>query len=280
MAIRIITDTSSDFDAAQLHDLGVGLVHMTINADDRSYTDGIDLTRSDFYDMLLSDEFVLKTSQPVPLDFISHFEEARENGDELIVILVSGALSGTVQSARAAREMVGYDRIHIVDSRCASAGIQLLVQESLKMIGEGVPAVKIVERLNELKSRICIYLGIDTLKYLYRGGRLSRMEAGLGALASVHPILRLKDGALDVHSKCMGAKKTLRRLAETVLEIPKDPAFPIRFLYSYDDANCRALMEYFPGSGDADMLEIGPTLAAHAGPGVFAAVFVEAEAEI
>lgn len=278
MAIRIITDSSSDFDAQQLHDLGVGMVSMTINAGDQSYADGIDLVRSDFYDMLLSDEFQLKTSQPAPLDFISVFEDARDNEDDLIVILISGALSGTVMSAVSAKKMVGYDRIHIIDSRCASAGIQMLVGEALAMIDRGYDVVEIVSRLENIKNRIRIYLGIDTLKYLYRGGRLSRVEAGLGTLANVHPILRLQDGKLEVYCKCMGSRKTFRRLAETVHAIPKDPGFFMRFLYSYDDSNCRSLMEFFPGASESDMLEIGPTLATHAGPGVFAAVFVEAEA--
>lgn len=277
MSIRIITDSSSDFDTAQLHSRGIRQVSMTINVDEQSYEDGIDLSRSDFYEMLLSDDVVPKTSQPAPQDFINLFEEARDDGDDVIAILISGALSGTVQSARSARDMVGYDRIHIVDSRCASAGIQFLVNEALRLSEEGRCAEEIVEFLNELKERIRIYLGIDTLKYLYRGGRLSRVEAGLGTLANVHPILRLKDGALEVHSKCMGVKKTFKKLAETIRSIPRDGNYPVRFLYSYDDSNCRTLMQFFPGAADSDMLEIGPTLATHAGPGIFAAVFVEAK---
>lgn len=275
MAIRIITDTSSDYSFEQARAQDMTLVPMTINVGTASYADGIDLTQTDFYDMLLSDGEVPKTSQPTPQDFLEHFERAKANGDEVIAILLSGELSGTMQSALTAREMLGGEGIYVVDSRCASAGIHVLVEEARRMIAEGATAPEIVERLNELKTRIRIYLGLDTLKYLYRGGRLTRMEAGLGTLASLHPLLALRDGTLEVCAKCMGGKKALRKLTEIVAGTPRDEAFPMRFIYSYNDANCRALMAQFPGAEACEVVALGPTLAAHAGPGVYGAVLVE-----
>ncbi len=277
MAIRIITDTSSDFDLDAVHARGVGLVSMAINVGDASYADGIDLTHADFYDMLLSDGEPPKTSQPAPQEFLDHFERARAAGDDVIAILLSGELSGTVQSALNAKEMCGYDRVHIVDSRCATVGIQMMVDEALRMAaaGEGVEAI--LERLTSMSRRMRIYLGLDTLKYLYRGGRLTRLEAGIGTLAGIHPLLGLKDGTLEVSAKCMGMKKTMRRLVELIQSIDADPDFRMRFIYSYDAAHCRELMRAFPGAVEADLVELGPTLAAHAGPGVYGAVFIAAE---
>lgn len=276
MAIRIITDTSSDFDYSALSGRAVNMVSMTINVGDKSYSDGIDLTRSDFYDMLLSDEIEPKTSQPTPQDFLNFFEKARDDGDELIVILISGVLSGTIQSAQTAKALCGYDRIHIVDSRCASWAIQLMVADAEKMIAEGFNAEYIVHHLERLKERVRIYLGIDTLKYLYRGGRLSRVEAGLGTLANIRPLLCLKDGKLDVAAKCIGAKKALKRLAEIVSDFKTDPAYQPCFIYSYDDSNCNALMSLLPEVSDRK-IEIGATLSTHAGPGVYGLIFIEAE---
>ena len=277
MAIRIITDTSSDlsFDAARA--LGVGLGPMTINVGDQSYADGIDLTHSDFFDMLLSDGEPPKTSQPTPQSFLEHFERAKSENDDVIVILISGELSGTVQCAQTAKELCGYDRIHIVDSHCATAGIQIFIDEALRMIKVGAAASKIADHLRALTSRVRVFLGLDTLKYLYRGGRLTRLEAGVGTLAGIRPLLGLKDGTLEVVAKCIGGKKTMKRLVEIIKSHRLDPAFPMRFIYSYDPANCRALMTSFPGASEADLVEIGPTLAAHSGPGVYGAVFIEAE---
>lgn len=277
MAIRILTDTSSDldFDVCRAH--GIALVPMTINVGEASYSDGIDLTHADFFDMLLSDGEPPKTSQPTPHDFLTHFEQAKANGDDMIAILISGRLSGTVQSAQTAKELCDYDRIHIIDSGCATAGIQMLIDEAQRMIAKSATATDIVARLRSLTGRIRIFLGLDTLKYLYRGGRLSRVEAGVGTLAGVHPLLGLKEGLLEVCAKCIGNKKTMRRLTEIIKSFKMDPAFPLRFIYSYDPTNCRALMAGFPNTSEADIVEIGPTLAAHSGPGVYGAVFVEAD---
>lgn len=277
MAIRIITDSSSDFEPNALRARGVGLVPMMINVGASSYADGIDLTRADFYEMLLSDGEPPKTSQPIPQDFIDHFERAKAQGDDLIAILISSELSGTVQGALNAKAEVGYDGVRIVDSRCATVGIQMMVDEAQRMAAAGAGTEEILARLDSMIRRMRIYLGLDTLKYLYRGGRLTRLEAGVGTLAGIHPLLALKDGTLEVCAKCMGMKKTMRRLAEIIQSVPADPAFRTRFIYSYDDAHCRELMRAFPGAREEDMVELGPTLAAHAGPGVYGAVFVAAE---
>jgi len=275
MAIRIITDTSSDFDFLALNGRPVSMVSMIINIGDQSYADGIDLARSDFYEMLLSDEVVPKTSQPSPQDFLNHFEAAQSAGEDVIVLTVSRKLSGTMQSALTAQALCGYDRIFVVDTLTASAGLQILTREAERMAAEGATAEAIVDRLNDIKSRIRIYLGLDTLKYLYRGGRLSRVEAGIGALANIRPLLTLKDGKLEVAAKCMGTKKAIRRLAEMAAEHKPDPKFPLQFIYSYDETNCRALMEYFPGAEGHTAVELGPSLATHTGPGVYAVLLVE-----
>lgn len=276
MSIRIVTDTSSDFDFKMLNGRSVNMVSMTINIDEKSYSDGIDLTKAEFYDILLSDEFSPKTSQPTPLDFLDLFEQAKAAGDDVIVLPVSSELSGTIQSAVNAKNMCAYDRIHIVDTLSASVGIQFLVNTAEKMAAEGASAHEIVHHLENIKGRIRILLGIDTLKYLYRGGRLSRVEAGIGTLASIRPLLILKEGKLEVAAKCMGTKKAIRKLADMIAEYRMDPGFTAHFIYSYDDTNCRALMQQL-GMENNPILEIGPTLATHAGPGVYAAVFVEAE---
>lgn len=276
MSIRILTDTSSDFEYAALNGRPVDMVSMSITVDDKSYADGIDVTRSEFYDMLLSEELTPKTSQPSPADFLPHFEKAQENGDDLIVILISGQLSGTVQSAMTAKALCGYDRIFIIDSRCATWAIQLLVADAEKMAAEGIPAETIAAHLEALKKRVRIYLGIDTLKYLYRGGRLSAVEAGIGTLTGVRPLLRLNDGKLEVAAKTIGAKKAQKKLAEILSSFRMDPAYEPCFIYSYEDDNARNLQALLPGVSDR-MLEIGATLSTHAGPRIYGLVFIEAE---
>ena len=165
----------------------------------------------------------------------------------------------------------------MLESGCATAAIQLMADEAKRMNQLGATIREILDRLESMKKRMRLFVGLDTLKYLYRGGRLSRMEAGIGTLANIRPLLALQEGILVVHSKCVGTKRTLRKLADTIREIKKDPSFPTRFIFSYDDANCRELMKLLPDLATLPPLEIGPALACHAGPGVFGAIFVEAE---
>jgi len=276
MAIRILTDTSSDYSFERCKELGISMVSMTVNVGETSYTVGKDLSRDDFYRMLLHEEPVPKTSQPSPQAFLDHYERAMKAGDDVIAITISSSISGTYQSALTAKEICGYDRIYVVDSRCATVGIQFLVEEALRMAQRGDTPDAIVGRLNELKSRIHIYAGVETLKYLYLGGRLSRAEAGIGTLAGIRPLLSLHNGKLEAYAKCMGTKKAMRRLVETIQSVEKDPAFDTRFIYTYDSANCEALMSQLPELFCSDPIEIGPSISVHSGPGVYGAVFVAA----
>ena len=277
MAIRIITDTSSDFDLDAVHARGVGLVSMAINVGDASYADGIDLTHADFYDMLLSDGEPPKTSQPAPQEFLDHFERARAAGDDVIAILLSGELSGTVQSALNAKEMCGYDRVHIVDSRCATVGIQMMVR-TRRCAWRGGRGRRGDPRAADLDEPAHAHLPRTGHAQVPLPRRTAdAVEAGIGTLAGIHPLLGLKDGTLEVSAKCMGMKKTMRRLVELIQSIDADPDFRMRFIYSYDAAHCRELMRAFPGAVEAVLVELGPTLAAHAGPGVYGAVFIAAE---
>lgn len=277
MALRIIADTSADYTLEDAREQDITLVPVTINVGTTSYRDCFDISHADFFKLLLSDGEPPKTSQPSPQAFLDAFNDVKESGDEAIVLLVTSKLSGTVQCANLAKEMCGYDKIHIVDSGCATAAIQLMANEAKRMDRLGATIKEILARLESMRERMRLFVGLDTLKYLYRSGRLSRVEAGIGTLANLHPLLALQEGILVVHSKCIGTKRTLRKLADTIADIRKDPAFPTRFIFSHDDTNCRALMKLLPDLATLPPLEIGPSLACHAGPGVYGAVFIEAE---
>jgi DegV family protein with EDD domain len=195
----------------------------------------------------------------------------------MIAIVVSSSISGTFQSALTAKQICDYDGIHVVDSRCGTVGIQFLVEEALRMAARGADVEQIIARLDSLKERIHIYAGVETLKYLYLGGRLSRAEAGIGTLAGIRPLLSLRDGKLEAFAKCMGTKKAMKKLVDTINSVEKDPAFDVRFIYTYDKTNCETLMGLLPELIGSEPIEIGPSISVHSGPGVYGAVFVAAE---
>ena len=150
MAIRILTDSTSDIQPKEAQQRDLMLVPLRVNFADGGYRDSVDITHEEFYEKLTASEKLPTTSQPTPEDFLACFEQAKEQGDTLICILLSGGLSGTVQSAQIAKELCDYENIHIVDSRQATAGIRVLVDLASLLIQEGKSAAEIVAELEQV----------------------------------------------------------------------------------------------------------------------------------
>ena len=172
MQIRIITDSAADFTSQELAANGITCVPMQITFGEDTYVDGIDLTPDVFWQRLISGENP-KTSQPSPDAFLSVFEEAKAAGDAVICVLLSSALSGTLQSAVIAKGMADYEPIHIVDSLTAAIAEKVLVLHACRLRDESrLSAGEIAAGLEEFRSRVKLYACLDTLSYLARGGRI------------------------------------------------------------------------------------------------------------
>lgn len=280
MAVRIITDTASDYELQESREKGFTLVPLSLTYGTENLLDGYEIDKETFYHRLLENKEIPMTSQPSPERFAQEFEKAKEAGDSVIAILVSSALSGTVQSALLAKQICEYDEIYIVDSLSAVAGMRILVEVALDMAKQGKSAAEIVEKLENLKGRIRVQAGVDTLEYLYKGGRLSRTEAGIGTLANIKPILHVTgEGKVTVLSKCIGRKKALRQLAEYIQGMERDTEYPAYYIYSAEKENCLKLKEMLESSEQFSncngVAELGPTIGTHVGGGAYGIAFIE-----
>ena len=278
MAVRIVTDTASDFTVEQAQQANLTLVPMPITHEGKTYRDAYDLSKADFYHLLTNSETLPKSAQPAPQDFLTHFLEAKKCGDSVVCIVLSSALSGTLQSAMLAKNEADYDEIYIIDSKCCTGAMMLLVREALRLRDEGETAAQIAAKVEALRSRVGLYAVLDTLEYLYKGGRLTRMQAGAGTLMSVKPIVTLdENGAVIVCGKSIGRKKAFDHLLTLIRKVDMDPSYEPLFLYSALPQACDPVMDALdipPQSRSAHMLEIGATIGTHVGPGVFGMVFV------
>ena len=170
--IRIITDSAADFSQSELQALSVRCVPMTVSFGEDSYTDGVDLPQEIFWQRMEAGQNP-KTSQPSPDAFLREFEAAKDAGDSVVCILISSALSGTMQSALIAAGMVEDLDIALVDSLTATAGQRLLVQEACRLRDAGNESAQdIAAAVRQLVPRIRIAACLDTLSYLARGGRI------------------------------------------------------------------------------------------------------------
>lgn len=279
MAIRIITDSSADLTPGEIKALGIEVVPMTVRFGDRAYLDGVDLSKAEFYRLLTEGRDDPATAQPSPEDYHTRFRAVKEAGDQAVVLTISGKLSGTLQSALIARELCGYGDIHIVDSLSASAGVHLLAEQACALRNQGVPAEEIVRALEALRSRVRIFALIDTLEYLRRGGRLSNLQAGIGAVTKLKPVISVREGAVLVVGKAFGTAAAMKQLLKFLSQHPVDDSFPAYALYSDDESR---VDDFIPRLGELDLLprevrrcSIGPTIGAHIGPGAVGMAYIE-----
>ena len=271
MGVRIITDSTSDISLEQAKKLGILIVPLKVIFGDMEYKEGIEITIEGFYEKLVAAEKLPTTSQPSPDDFLEYFNQAKEAGDSVVVILIAGKLSGTLQSAVIAKEMADYESIYIVDSLTTITGLRLLVEHATVLREQGIEAAKIAETLEELKKRIVLLAMVDTLEYLHKGGRLSKSSAIIGSLLKFKPIITLKDGTLSVIAKERGTNKGMARILEAVDEMGTiDRNYPIYFGYTAQDTQTRILKDKMEEKYDlkeAKLYPVGCVVGTHVGPG-------------
>lgn len=276
--IRIVVDSSADYSMEELKAKNIEQISLIINVGDKSYRGGLDITPDELYEMLISGEAFPTTSQPSPQDFLDIFEDAQEKGDSVIYITLSSALSGTFQTANMTKNMIDYSEIHIIDSLAATHIIRILADYACKLRDEGKNAAEIAQAVKELQPRVKVIAGLDTLEYLFKGGRLNKATAVIGELTNLKPIITISDeGTISVIGKCIGRNKALAFITKALSDKTLDPNFPVYSLYAYGTENTEKLEQKLESMGIfcESRVQIGSTIGTHIGPGAFAVVFVE-----
>ena len=255
--IKFMVDSGSDYDVNEAKEKGIAFVPLSITFDNDTYKDGIEISRSEFYKRMREEDIFPKTAQPSPQAFLDVFEEAKANGDQIIGVMLSGGISGTYQSANIA--------------------IKIMVDYGMQLRDEGKTVDEIVEALEELKSRISINLAIDNLENLYKGGRLTKMQAGFGNFAKLKPVISIPEGTLIVKGKFIGRKKAIAGLVSYIEGMDLDERFPIYGIYSDGTENLDNFVKKVEEKGIKfkECYQIGPTIGTHVGPETFGFIAVE-----
>lgn len=218
-----------------------------------------------FFNKLQNTNLFPTTSQPSAGEFLDAFNEALEDYDEIIAILLSSKLSGTYNSAVLAKNMLEDKSITIIDSETAASNLRFLVEDAVNMAREGKSSKEIETHINTKKSNMHIYLTTETLEYLSRGGRLSTIQSTLGNLLNVKPILALTNGELKLLEKIRGKKKAISTMVD---KIPSNvQRIGICNILNEEEAEKLkiALQEMFP-KAIITIDELGPVIGAHLGP--------------
>lgn len=272
--VRIVADSAADIAPVEAEAMGVELVSLAISFPRANYDQQRDADTSEFYRLLQADVGFPKTSQPPPEAFAAIFADAREKGDSVVAVLISSGLSGTFQSAQIAKDMVGYQDVYLIDSRCAIMPQRILVERAAEMRDAGSCAAEIAGAMESLRERVRVFGILDTLHYLYKGGRLPRTVALAGDLLHIKPVITARDGVIKLVGRGRNAMSLLNWFTE---KVGFDPTYPVYFGFTASDAPCKKLMthvcEQFRNIRTG-IFPIGGTVGAHVGPNGSAISFV------
>lgn len=277
--VQILTDSAADFEPAELEQLNIRCIPLTVQIGDVSYRENEDLSKEQFYALLAQHHTFPKTSQAPLQTVLDLYEQAKEAGDQVIHITLSSALSGTYQSALAVRDMADFPECRIIDARNATGGQRLLVEHAVKLRDAGRSADEIAKAVEALRDRIVLFACIDTLEYLYLGGRISRTVYKLGNLAQIKPIIRVDEqGGIEVPAKAMGMRKGMDILCKKLEQAPPDPDFPIYAMYTGDRAcgekMARRIQEMGFEVPDHRIINVGAAIGSHIGPNACGIVYI------
>lgn len=274
--VRIITDSAADFEPWELEEMKIACIPLTVMFGDREYQENVSLSKDRFYELVEQSQEFPKTAQASPQVLLDLFQEAQEAGDEAVYITLSSQLSGTYQTACA---MADLDGCYVLDGLNATGGQRMLVEEAVRLRDQGKTAEAICEAVTALRSRVVLYACIDTLEYLYRGGRINHAVYKLGSLAQVKPIIRVHEGRVEIPAKAMGLRKGMDHLCKRLEQQVPDGEHPIYVMYTKDRTNGEALRQQLAVLGydipESRVINVGAAIGSHIGPGACGLVYVE-----
>ena len=281
--VQIILDSACDMQKEEADRLGVWLMPLRTSFGDTVFLDGVDLSHDEFFARLESSKTLPTTSQVPPYDYAAAYRQAADAGGEVLVITLSSKLSGTYQSAVIAARETDAD-VTIVDSENVTAGERVLADLAIRLRDAGLRAKEIAAELAAAKKQLCIIGRVDTLEYLYRGGRLSRTSAIAGTLLNIKPVLTVKDGMLSVLGKARGARQSNNFLNEAI-EKRGGIDFSMPLMLGFSGRSDSALQEYIAASKEIwegklpslPITSIGSTIGTHVGPGAIVVAFFAQE---
>ena len=261
--VRIITDSAADLEPWEYESRNIACIPLMVCIGEKEYRENVDLTKDQFYELLATGEYP-KTAQASPQILMDLFQAAKEAGDEAVYITISSELSGTYQSAVAAQRILECEGCYVLDGLNATGGQRMLV-----------------EKVTALRSRIVLYACMDTLEYLYRGGRISQAVYKIGSLAQVKPVIRVLEGRVEVPAKAMGMRKGMDFLCKRLEQQVPDKAFPLYVMYTGDRTNGETLRSRLAELGhevpENHVINVGAAIGSHIGPGACGLVYVEKE---
>jgi fatty acid kinase fatty acid binding subunit len=272
--IKIIADTLSNIPPEEARKLGVYYIPQIIVFGEETYRDDSEMDAVTFLKRLRASQELPKTAAPPPALYTPIYGELAAQGDTAIVVAPSAEVSGTYRGASVAAQDFPNADIRVIDTKLVGGGLGAVVMQAKKWADSGMSADEVVEKILEMSSRHRVYFVVDTLEYLYRGGRIGAAKALFGSILQVKPILALQDGHIEAFESQRTHKRAIARLKEVVLsDCPRDPDAHLCLMHG-DAADLAHSMADELGEtlgipvADIPIYDLTPAILVHAGPGV------------
>jgi DegV family protein with EDD domain len=273
MNIQIVTDSTSDMPAGMAEKFGIRVVPIYLRFGEKTYRDGVDITKHEFYSMLASSPFHPASSQPNPEDFAGVFREYCENKGGIVSIHISSKISGTYNSANIAKNTLkSRCPIEIIDSRINSGGLGLVVTAAARAAQAGANMAEVVNEANQALKEVRMFGMFETMKYLARSGRVNKTIAAASSILHVMPLLTFHKGEIVRAGLVRAVSKGMDRIYDFVKN--NAPVKEITVVHSQviDQANqLKHRLGEFIEEEKIKVAELGAGLGVHGGPGVLLA---------
>ncbi len=272
--VRMIVDSSSNVPAALLAQYNMLEVPTLVNFGTESLRNNIDLTAEQFYERFAQSQALPTTSQPPPQFFAEAYQRAFDEGAEhILVVTVSAKFSGTFSSAQSAAQPFGLERFTLWDSDTATMASGWQAIAAARLIEATIDLPTLVERLEKIRANTIGYATLETLKYVARSGRVSNLQAGIGDLLQVKPVMELHYGTFTPVGRVRGKKRALREVVERLYA--KFERRPANIAVAHSNAREEALAlaqdaRTMLNIQELHIVDIGPVIATLTGPGALA----------
>jgi DegV family protein with EDD domain len=279
MKIQVITDSTSDMPEGLADELGIRVVPIYLRFGDKTYRDGVDITKEEFYTLLGSSPVHPATSQPNPEDFTSVYKEYCDNIEGIVSIHISSKISGTCNSATMAKNTLKSQcPIEIIDSRLNSGGLGLVVTAAARAAQNGADLAEVTEEANKAVKEVRMYGMFETMKYLARSGRVNKTIAAASRFLNVMPLLTFHDGEIVRAGLVRAISKGTDKIYDFVKKNTPIKELTIVHSQVLDQANrLKGRLGEFIQEEKIAIAELGAGLGVHGGPGVLLAALRRSE---
>ena len=280
MTVRIVTDSLSDLSSNLIGNLDITVVPLTVLFGHETYLDRVTISTDEFYHRLVHGDIWPASTQPSPQDFANTYDTLAETGNEILAIILSAKLSGTVQSAMAGKSLMKTKKCHIevIDSQTVAGGLGLVVLAAARKAQEGASMNELIEFTKKALTRSHFIVYFDTLKYLTKGGRIGKAQGLLGSVLPIKPILNIKDGEMSPVTRLRSNTAGITYLNNYLNSFKNIDTVLIEHTTSVESADELARL-FSSTHPKVPVLRstVAPVLGVYGGPDAFAASVLEAE---